>query len=155
MRPPRLGGNKRVGVFATRSPFRPNPIGLSCVRLERVEYREGAGMVLHIIGADILDGTLVYDIKPYLPYVDSYPEASGGFAHKVKEYALEVDIPGVYLKQIPVEKRETLRQILSQDPRPSYQNDPKRVYGMAYAGMEIKFKVDEGQLLVCGIERKL
>lgn len=152
VRPPRLGGNKRVGVFATRSPFRPNPIGLSCVRLKRVEFNEETGPVLYVTGADILDGTSVYDIKPYLPYADSYPEAAGGFAHEVKEYALKVEIPAECFEQIPVDKRESLQQILSQDPRPSYQNDPERVYGMAYAGMEIKFKVNEGHLFVCGVE---
>lgn len=147
VRPPRLGGNRRVGVFATRSPFRPNPIGLSCVRLESIEFTE-EGPVLHVSGADMLDGTPVYDIKPYLPYVDSHPEAEGGFAEKVKEYGLELDFPQEWLEKVPEKKREPLKQILSQDPRPSYQKDSERVYGMEFAGMEIKFQVKENCLIV-------
>lgn len=151
VRPPRLGGNQRIGVFATRSPFRPNSLGLSSVRLEKVEMRKGAGPVLHVIGADLLDGTPIYDIKPYLPYVDSHPEAEGGFAEKKKGYALEVMIEDEWMSRIPAEKRQTLIQILSQDPRPSYQNDPERVYGMSYAGMEIRFKVNVDRLTVCEV----
>lgn len=152
VRPPRLGGNQRMGVFATRSPFRPNPIGLSCVRLEKVELDGPDGPVLYVTGADMMSGTPIYDIKPYLPYVDSIPQARGGFASRVKEYALEVEIPGACLEKIPVSERETLRQILSQDPRPSYQDDPERMYGMGYAGMEVKFQVKDGRLLVRDIE---
>ena len=153
VRPPRLGGNQRVGVFATRSPFRPNPIGLSCVELEKIELREGLGIVLHVKGADLLDGTLIYDIKPYLPYVDSYPMARGGFSEKVREYRLEVEIPEQWIAIVPEEKQTVLKQILSQDPRPAYQKDPERVYGMEYAGMEIKFLVREQVLTVCEIKK--
>ena len=141
-----------MGVFATRSPFQPNPIGLSCVRLEKVELDGPDGPVLYVTGADMMSGTPIYDIKPYLPYVDSIPQARGGFASRVKEYALEVEIPGACLEKIPVSERETLRQILSQDPRPSYQDDPERMYGMGYAGMEVKFQVKDGRLLVRDIE---
>lgn len=152
VRPPRLGGNKRVGVFATRSPFRPNPIGLSSVRLERVERTAGNGTVLHVIGADLMDGTPIYDIKPYLPYVDSHPDAADGFAGDVKEYALEVEIAEELLGKVPEEKRAALLEILAQDPRPSYQNDEERVYGMAYAGAEVKFQVKEGTCVVLSVE---
>lgn len=153
VRPPRLGGNQRVGVFATRSPFRPNPVGLSCVELERVEMREGVGPVLHIKGADLMDGTPIYDIKPYLPYVDCHAEATGGFAERVKGYRLKVEIPEEWLAVVPGDKRESLKQILSQDPRPSYQKNPDRVYGMEYAGMEVRFKVQEEILTVCEIRK--
>ena len=150
VRPPRLGGNKRVGVFATRSPFRPNPVGLSCVKLEKIEFTE-KGPVLHISGADMLDGTPVYDIKPYLPYVDSHPEADGGLAERVKEYELELYFPRECLEKVPEGKREVLKQILRQDPRPSYQKDSERIYGMEFAGMEVKFQVRENCLIVKGI----
>ena len=150
-RPPRLGGNKRVGVFASRSPFRPNPVGLSCVALERIEKREGKGMILHVRGADLMDGTPIYDIKPYLPYVDCHPDARGGFAEQKKEYRLKVEIPKEWMDKVPAEHREVLIQVLSQDPRPSYQEDPDRIYGMAYAGMEVRFRVVENRLKVCEI----
>ncbi|XCP83538.1 tRNA (N6-threonylcarbamoyladenosine(37)-N6)-methyltransferase TrmO [Roseburia hominis] len=153
VRPPRLGGNKRVGVFATRSPFRPNPIGLSCVKLTGVKTCGREGPVLYVEGVDILDGTPIYDIKPYLPYVDSRPGAKGGFAERRKGYALEVEIPEEWEEEIPKEEREVLRDILSQDPRPSYQNDPERIYGMSYAGLEIKFRVESGCLKVLGISK--
>lgn len=153
VRPPRLGGNQRVGVFATRSPFRPNPVGLSCVELEGIEMREGEGPVLHVKGADLMDGTPIYDIKPYLPYVDCHAEASGGFAERVKEYRLQVEVPKEWLVLVPKEKQEPLKQILAQDPRPSYQKDPKRVYGLEYAGLEVKFRVKEDVLTVCEILR--
>ena len=152
VRPPRLGGNVRKGVFATRSPFRPNPIGLSCVKLEKITYEE-SGPVLHILGADLMNGTPVYDIKPYVTYSDSIPEAYGGFSEKVKDYQLEVVIPPEHLEKVPEQKRQLLCEILSQDPRPSYQEDPLRVYGMEYAGMEIKFTVAEGILTVKEIEK--
>ena len=152
VRPPRLGGNVRKGVFATRSPFRPNPIGLSCVKLEKITYEE-SGPVLHILGADLMNGTPVYDIKPYVTYSDSIPEAYGGFSEKVKDYQLEVVIPPECLTVVPEQKRDILCEILSQDPRPSYQEDPLRVYGMEYAGMEIKFTVAEGILTVKKIEK--
>lgn len=153
VRPPRLGGNRRVGVFATRSPFRPNPIGLSSVKLVGVEFREKEGPVLIVEGADLLDMTPIYDIKPYLPYVDSHPEAKGGFAEEKKDYKLDVNFPEMYLEQIPAEKRAALIQILEQDPRPSYQKDPVRIYGMSYAGMEIHFRVDKKTLYVTEVER--
>ena len=152
VRPPRLGGNVRKGVFATRSPFRPNPIGLSCVKLEKITYEE-SGPVLHILGADLMNGTPVYDIKPYVTYSDSIPEAYGGFSEKVKDYQLEVVIPPECLTVVPEQKRDILCEILSQDPRPSYQEDSLRVYGMEYADMEIKFTVAEGILTVKEIEK--
>ena len=151
VRPPRLGGNVRMGVFATRSPFRPNPIGLSSVRLESVEFSEKYGPVLHVSGADLMDGTPIYDIKPYLAYVDSHPEADGGFAERVKEYELELYFPRECLEKVPEGKREVLKQILRQDPRPSYQKDSERIYGMEFAGMEVKFQVRENCLIVKGI----
>ena len=142
VRPPRLGGNTRVGVFATRSPFRPNALGLSCVRLERVETDGALGPVLFVRGADLLDQTPIYDVKPYLPYVDSHPDARGGFAEETRDYALAVDFPPELLERIPASKHEALLQVLSQDPRPSYQDDPQRLYGMSFAGWEIKFTVE-------------
>lgn len=152
VRPPRLGGNKRVGVFATRSPFRPNPVGLSSVRLDKAEVTEQYGTVLHVTGADLMDGTPIFDIKPYLPYVDSHSDAVDGFAGKVKDYCLQVEIPHELEKKIPEAKRASLREVLSQDPRPSYQNDPDRVYGMAFAGMDVKFRAADGILNVIMIE---
>lgn len=151
VRPPRLGGNRRVGVFATRSPFRPNPIGMSCVRLESVEISEVYGPILHVIGADIMDNTPIYDIKPYLPYVDSHPEAYGSFSEKVKGYRLRVVIPHEFENAFEEKEMEVLKEVLSQDPRPSYQADPERIYGMEYAGKEVKFKVQGEQLIVCVI----
>ena len=151
VRPPRLGGNRRMGVFATRSPFRPNPIGLSCVELESFEKTAQEGIVLHVKGADLVDKTPIYDIKPYLPYVDARPEALGGFADRVKDVNLEVCIPEEWGKKIPEEQRSVLEEILIQDPRPSYQEDEKRIYGMTYANLEVKFRVKGNQLTVCGI----
>lgn len=146
VRPPRLGGNKRMGVFATRSPFRPNPIGLSCVKLLGVEKTEKYGYVIHVSGADLLDGTPIYDIKPYLPYVDSHPEASNGFALNEKEGRLTVEIPDELIKIIPPEKQAALKAVLAQDPRPGYQDIPGRIYGIEFAGFDVRFKV-EGNLL--------
>ena len=151
VRPPRLGGNKRVGVFASRSPFRPNPVGLSCVRLEKIEENEELGPVLHIAGADLMDGTPVFDIKPYLPYVDSHPEAQEGFTGMTRRHRLEVEIPEQWLAMVPEEKREALTGILANDPRPSYQHDPARVYGFSYAGLEVRFTVADGRASVCEI----
>lgn len=151
VRPPRLGGNERSGVFATRSPFRPNPIGLSSVKLEKIEYRKNVGAVLIVSGIDMMDHTSIYDIKPYLPYVDVHAEAKGGFAEEKKDYKLEVKIPDKWMKLLPDEQKETVRQILSMDPRPSYQNDPERIYGMEYAGMDIRFRVSDETLTVCEI----
>ena len=146
VRPPRLGGNVRKGVFATRSPFRPNPIGLSSVRLEKVDIDPNLGPVLYVSGADLMDGTPIYDIKPYIAYTDSHPEAVSGFASTPAEYLLEVDFPENLLKQVPENQRESLISVLAHDPRPQYQDDPERVYGMAFADLEVKFKVD-GTLL--------
>lgn len=151
VRPPRLGGNARMGVFATRSPFRPNPIGLSSVKLEEVRQEKGLGTVLVVSGADLMDGTPIYDVKPYLPYADCHPEATGGFAHEVKDYALEVVIPEELLAKVPEDKREALRGVLAQDPRPGYQRDPERTYGFEFAALEVRFRVTEGVLTVTDI----
>lgn len=148
VRPPRLGGNQRMGVFATRSPFRPNPIGLSCVKLERIELDSPEGPVLHVLGADLMDGTPIYDIKPYLPYADCRRSAVGGFAAELPGNRLTVEIPQSLLQKVPAEKRSALLAVLGGDPRPSYQNDPERVYGMSFAGFNIKFQVKENQLTV-------
>ncbi|MBQ8563038.1 MAG: tRNA (N6-threonylcarbamoyladenosine(37)-N6)-methyltransferase TrmO [Firmicutes bacterium] len=151
VRPPRLGGNVRKGVFATRSPFRPNPIGLSCVKLEEITYEE-SGPVLHITGADLMNGTPVYDIKPYVTYSDSIPEAISGFSEKVKDYRLDVVISAECETAVPQAHRQLLTEILQQDPRPSYQEDPERIYGMEYAGLEVKFRVEGGVLTVQSVE---
>lgn len=146
--PPRLGGNKQMGVFATRSPFRPNPIGLSSVKLIRAELSEKLGPVLYVSGADILDGTPIYDIKPYLAYTDSHPEARGGFTDECEYCTLEVVFPKELYEKLPEDKREAVCEILRQDPRPSYQNDSERIYGVAFAGKNIRFKVDGDILTV-------
>ena len=148
VRPPRLGGNVRMGVFATRAPFRPNPIGLSCVRLEGIDYGGKDGPVLRVRGADMLNGTPVYDIKPYLPFVDSHPEATGGFAGPVRKHALRVEFPEALLQAVPERAREALVALLSQDPRPSYQHDPERLYGLPFAGVNVRFTVDGDTLTV-------
>ena len=148
VRPPRLGGNRRLGVFATRSPFRPNPIGLSCVRLVEVRQERELGPVLVVAGTDLMDGTPIYDIKPYLPYADCKPEAVGGFASRPKGADLAVDCPWELLQTVPEGKRAALLAVLAQDPRPQYQDDPGRVYGMAFAGLEVKFRVDGARLAV-------
>lgn len=146
VRPPLLGGNKRMGVFATRSPFRPNPIGLSCVKLLKVDFEEENGPTLYVSGADLMNGTPIYDIKPYLPYADSVPNAVGGFTENLKERRLTVDAPKDILNILPKEKQETLLKVLESDPRPSYIDDANRVYGFAFAGYEIKFTVANGEL---------
>jgi tRNA-Thr(GGU) m(6)t(6)A37 methyltransferase TsaA len=148
VRPPRLGGNTHVGVFATRSPFRPNSIGLSSVKLDKVEYTSDKGPLLHVSGIDLRDNTPVYDIKPYLHYADCHEDAVDGFAGGTKYYALKVDFPEEILKKIPEEKRAGIIQILSQDPRPSYHDDPDRIYGVAYAGMNVRFTVKDGTAAV-------
>ncbi|MBE7024639.1 MAG: tRNA (N6-threonylcarbamoyladenosine(37)-N6)-methyltransferase TrmO [Ruminococcaceae bacterium] len=150
VRPPRLGGNKRVGVFASRSPFRPNPIGLSCVRLLGVEETE-AGHVLLVSGADLLSGTPILDIKPYLPFADCVPDAVGGYADEVRDYALSVDFPPHLLEKIAPDKRQALLDCLAQDPRPSYQEDPERVYRMQFADMDIHFVVEGDKLKVVDV----
>ena len=148
VRPPRLGGNVRMGVFATRSPFRPNPIGLSSVRLEAVEHHPQYGPVLIVAGADLMDGSPIYDIKPYLPYGDCHPEASGGFASAPKEPALQVECSPALLEQVPERLREALLGVLAQDPRPQYQRSPDRVYGLSFGGLEVKFTVEGERLTV-------
>ena len=154
VRPPRLGGNVRMGVFATRSPFRPNPIGLSCVELERIEYTRDRGAVLHVRGADLMDGTPILDVKPYLPYADSRQEATGGFTDAVSARVLHAEIPEELLRRVPEDKREPLREVLEQDPRPSYQDDPERVYGFGFAGIEVRFRASKGILTVLDIQKE-
>lgn len=151
VRPPLLGGNKRMGVFATRSPFRPNSVGLSALRLDKVEINEKYGVILHVSGADMLDGTPVYDIKPYLPYADSLPDATGGFTDNLDERRLEVNFPTDLLDRVKEDKRDSLIAVLSADPRPSYQNDPEREYGMRFAEYEVKFRVEDKLLTVTSI----
>lgn len=154
VRPPLLGGNKRMGVFATRSPFRPNSVGLSALRLDRVELNAKEGVVLHVSGADLLDGTPIYDIKPYLPYADSIPDAVGGFTENLEERRLEVDFPDDLLNRISDDKKGALIAVLAADPRPSYQNDPEREYGMSFAQYEVKFRVEGKRLKVISIAQK-
>ena len=148
VRPPRLGGNTRMGVFATRSPFRPNPIGLSCVRLLGVDLEAEEGPVLRVGGADLLDGSPIFDVKPYLPYVDAHPEASGGFALQQQQGSLRVDAPADLLRRIPEDRRQALLDVLAQDPRPGYQHDAARVYGMEFGGFDVRFTVEDGVLRI-------
>lgn len=150
VRPPRLGGNKRMGVFATRSPFRPNPIGLSSVKLLGVE-KSTQGSVLRVSGADLMDGTPIYDIKPYLAFTDSHPDAIGGFADVKKGYSLQVEFSEDMLALFPVQKQKALLELLAQDPRPQYIDDPDRVFGFAFAGLEIQFTVADGILTVIAV----
>ena len=152
VRPPRLGGNRRVGVFASRSPFRPNPIGLSCVKLERIERGTPDGDVLVVSGVDMLSGTPVLDIKPYLPYADCRPDAAGGYAEEVFGAKREVNIDPELLQHIPADKRDALAECLAQDPRPSYQADDTRIYGLKFAGLEVKFRADEKYITVISVE---
>ena len=154
VRPPRLGGNQRMGVFATRSPYRPNAVGLSCVELIDVKLHTENGPVLIVGGADLLDGTPIYDIKPYLPHADCHPEATGGFSSDKVAYALKVQFPETLLERIDEDKRDVVMELLSQDPRPSYQNDPERVYGMAYGAWNVKFTVSGGTLTVIAVEEE-
>ena len=140
VRPPRLGGNKRMGVFATRSPYRPNSLGLSSVKIEAVDYQKAT---VTVSGADLLNGTPIFDIKPYLPYTDSHPEALGGFAFGPGEGTVEVECDPALLAEVPAEKRQGLLALLAQDPRPGYADDPERIYGMEYGGFEVKFRVNE------------
>ncbi len=152
VRPPMLGGNTRMGVFATRSPFRPNPIGLSCVKLERVELSPTLGPILHVTGADLMNGTPIYDIKPYLPFADAHPDAVGGFAQTVKDRTVAVRDPQDLLARLPADKRDAAIAVLASDPRPTYQHDPERVYGFGFAGHEIKFRVADGELTVLDVQ---
>ena len=153
VRPPRLGGNTRIGVFASRSPFRPNSIGLSSVRLVEVEHTENEGDVLVVSGADLLDGTPIYDIKPYIPFSDSHPDAVGGYADEVKDHRLSVEFPEVCLAKVPEEKRQALTDCLAEDPRPSYQDDPTRVYSMRFADLDVHFTVSGGNLTVTSVDK--
>ena len=152
VRPPRLGGNTRMGVFATRSPFRPNNLGLSCVRLLDVEHTEKYGTVLHVGGADLMDGTPIFDIKPYIPYSDCKPDASGGFTDQAADFLLTVDFPEELLGKLPEQKREAAIGVLSHDPRPSYQKNEERVYGLTFAGFNIRFMVRDKLLTVLAVE---
>ena len=152
VRPPMLGGNTRMGVFATRSPFRPNPIGLSCVALKRVEMHSTLGPVLHIRGADLMDGTPIYDIKPYLAFTDAHPEATGGFTNHILDREVTVLDPHGLLNAVPTDKRDSLKTVLASDPRPTYQDDPMRVYGFGFAGFEVRFTVQEKTLTVVSVE---
>ena len=151
VRPPRLGGNTRMGVFATRSPFRPNSLGLSCVRLLEVEQTTNFGTVLHVGGADLMDGTPIFDIKPYIAYGDAHPEALGGFTDHAGDFLLHVNFPDNLLNRIPHDKRQALLGVLSHDPRPSYQRSSDRVYGLSFAGLNIRFRVDGENLFVLEI----
>ena len=148
VRPPRLGGNTRMGVFATRSPFRPNALGLSSVKLIGVERTKEYGTVLHVSGADLMDGTPIFDIKPYIPYGDCHPEATGGFTDAAGDFLLEVEFPAQLLNKLPEAKREAAIAVLTHDPRPSYQRKPDRVYGLTFAGFDIRFSVCEDILTV-------
>ena len=148
VRPPRLGGNTRMGVFATRSPFRPNSLGLSCVKLLGVEHTKDNGTVLHVGGADLMDGTPIFDIKPYIPYSDCHPDALGGFTDTAGDFLLDVDFPPVLLEKLPESKRQAAVQVLSHDPRPSYQRKSGRVYGLSFAGFDIRFTVEDDRLTV-------
>lgn len=152
VRPPRLGGNRRMGVFATRSPFRLNALGLSSVRLDRVELDPALGPVLHVSGADLMDGTPIFDIKPYLPYTDSHPQATGGFTDGLAHEPLTVECSPALLEHIPADSREGLLGVLAGDPRPRYQEDPQRVYGLSFAGRNVKFTVDGDRLTVIAVE---
>lgn len=152
VRPPRLGGNTRLGVFATRSPFRPNHIGLSCVRLLGVEQTARYGTVLHVGGADLMDGTPIFDIKPYIPYSDCKTDATGGFTDHADDFLLEVDFPVALLEKLPPEKRDAAIGVLSHDPRPAYQRTPDRIYGLQFAGHDIRFSVDANRLTVVEVD---
>lgn len=153
VRPPRLGGNTRMGVFATRSPFRPNPIGLSCVRIEGIDLDTPDGPVIHVSGADLMSGTPIYDIKPYIPYTDSHPDAKAGFTDAVEFSTLTVVMPQELQKKMPAGKVASLIGILEQDPRPHYQDDPDRIYGFSFAGFEVHFRVEGKTLFVTGVDR--
>lgn len=152
VRPPRLGGNTRMGVFATRSPFRPNSLGLSCVELLGVEQTEAYGTVLHVGGADLMDGTPIFDIKPYIPYSDCQADAKGGFTDSAEDFLLDVQIPDHLAQLLPADKRQAAIDVLSHDPRPSYHQDPSRIYGLTFAGKNIRFRVKEKTLIVLEIQ---
>ncbi len=153
VRPPRLGGNTHMGVFATRSPFRPNPLGLSCLELERIETDTSEGPILHVRGADLMDGTPIFDIKPYLPYADSHPEARGPAFIESNEREIEVHIPELLMAKVAPEKHAALLGVLQADPRPAYRDDAERVYGLHFAGMNIRFQVIDRILQVVEINK--
>ena len=152
VRPPRLGGNTRMGVFATRSPFRPNNMGLSSVKILGIQKTEQLGTVIRVAGADLMDGTPIFDIKPYIPYCDSHPDATGGFTDTAGDFMLKVDISPEHLAKFPQSKHKALMELLSHDPRPSYQQDADRLYGLAFSGHNIRFTVNNGILIVHDIE---
>ena len=154
VRPPRLGGNTRMGVFATRSPFRPNNLGLSCVKLLGIRQTP-EGTVLQVSGADLMDGTPIFDIKPYIPYSDSFPEALGGFTDSAEDFLLDVDFPAHLLELLPENKQQAAIGVLSHDPRPSYQRKPDRVYGLCFAGFDIRFTVQDKTLTVCEVRKSI
>lgn len=154
VRPPRLGGNKRVGVFASRAPFRPNPIGLSCVKLEKIEKTPDEGTVLFVSGVDLLDGTPILDIKPYIPHADLIPDAAGGYSDDAKDYRLDVVFPEKLLNLLPTDKRAAAIECLADDPRPAYQDEPERIYGMLFADYNIQFQVEKDTLTVVGVEKR-
>jgi len=153
VRPPRLGGNARMGVYATRSPYRPNPVGLSSVKLVGVDYDTPHGPVIRVAGADLMDGTPIFDIKPYLAYTDSHPEAAGGFITGLTDRSVQVVCDPALLTCLPEETRQSLLAVLAHDPRPTYQKDPERVYGMEFAGYNVRFTVSEGVLTVIAVEK--
>lgn len=153
VKPPRLGGNVRMGVFATRSPFRPSPVGLSCVRIKEIVTDPDLGPVIYVYGADLMDGTPILDLKPYVPYADCHPDALEGFTGQNRDYTLRVEFPEPLLAQIPQDRREALKGVLAQDPRPSYQNDPDRSYGLTFAGFDVRFRVNGNVLTVFDVEK--
>ena len=151
VRPPRLGGNERVGVFASRSPFRPNNLGLSCVRIKEIELTAAEGPVIHVLGADLMDGTPIYDIKPYVAYADAHPDARSGFVDEHEWQPLSVEIPDDIARLFSDTELQALRDVLAQDPRPRYHDDPERIYGMPFAGRDVKFRVADGNVHVVGV----
>jgi tRNA-Thr(GGU) m(6)t(6)A37 methyltransferase TsaA len=150
VRPPRLGGNERIGVFASRSPFRPNRLGLSCVHINKVELNGDEGPVIHVTGADLMDGTPIYDIKPYVTYADSHPEARSGFVDEREWQPLKVEIPDQVARLFDADELRGLQEVLAQDPRPQYHDDPQRIYGMPFGGHDVKFRVDGDTVYVVG-----
>ena len=154
IRPPRLGGNTRMGVFATRSPFRPNNLGLSSVKILGLEHTEKYGTVIHVAGADLMDGTPIFDIKPYIPYSDCHPEASGGFTDTAGDFLWEVNVEASVLSKLPESKRSALLGVLSHDPRPAYQRDPERIYGISFGGYNVRFQVKDKELTIISIEEE-
>ena len=153
VRPPRLGGNERIGVFASRSPFRPNNLGLSCVRIERIEITDNQGPVIHVLGADLMDGTPIYDVKPYVAYADAHPDARSGFVDSRQWQPLSVDIPDTLQHHFTGQHLDALREVLAQDPRPPFHHDPERVYGMPFGGCDVRFRVSDGVVYVVEVKK--